>query len=287
MAQIRGGHTDSSLSRNPRLRASSPQDSTSQAPKASTIPSSKGGVPSNPPQRRYEMQRPPTTPGATSSRPESSVCRTPAKRARTSGLGESSSPSQPDPRALANSQRPSGMSSEAIIKWPMVTTPPIEGNSDCIAKPFHSELYFDLEFMRHPTAIHFNIDGRQGILEVRHVVKALHIPYEPDELPIESIPPVPTTPIPEATYTAPPTTPAVPSDAPSTSKASITISAIEFRAMDQHTAILRQIQQHLGLLPPPQPDIPRPSEPIALVEKTIPTKEATTEASSSHVPTTT
>ena len=44
MARIRGGHTDSSLSRNPRPRAFSPQDSTSQAPKASTIPSSEGGV---------------------------------------------------------------------------------------------------------------------------------------------------------------------------------------------------------------------------------------------------
>ena len=29
------------------------------------------------------------------------------------------------------------------------------------------------------TAIYFSIDGRQGILEARHVVEALHIPYEP------------------------------------------------------------------------------------------------------------
>ncbi|KAL6348733.1 hypothetical protein AAG906_029761 [Vitis piasezkii] len=32
---------------------------------------------------------------------------------------------------------------------------------------------------------------------------------------------------------------------------------------DQQTAILRQIQQHLGLLPPPQPDLPASSEPLA------------------------
>ena len=32
---------------------------------------------------------------------------------------------------------------------------------------------------RSPTAIHFSMDGRQGILEARHVVEALHIPYEP------------------------------------------------------------------------------------------------------------
>ena len=38
---------------------------------------------------------------------------------------------------------------------------------------------------------------------------------------------------------------------------------------DQHTVILCQIQQHLGLLPPPQTDIPEPSEPIASTEETI------------------
>ena len=30
-----------------------------------------------------------------------------------------------------------------------------------------------------PTAIHFSIDGQQGILEVRHIAEALRIPYEP------------------------------------------------------------------------------------------------------------
>ena len=93
MTRIRGGHTDSSLSCNPRPRASSPQDSTTQALEASTIPSSEGGVPSNPSQRRYETRIPLTTPEVTSSRPESSVRCTPAKKARTSGLGESSRPS--------------------------------------------------------------------------------------------------------------------------------------------------------------------------------------------------
>ncbi|RVW69497.1 hypothetical protein CK203_066452 [Vitis vinifera] len=32
-----------------------------------------------------------------------------------------------------------------------------------------------------PTAIHFSIDGRQGILEARHIVEALHISYEPED----------------------------------------------------------------------------------------------------------
>ena len=34
---------------------------------------------------------------------------------------------------------------------------------------------------RSPTAIHFSIDGRQGILEARHIAEALHIPYQPED----------------------------------------------------------------------------------------------------------
>nr|CAN77735.1 hypothetical protein VITISV_009105 [Vitis vinifera] len=84
----------------------------------------------------------------TTSRPESSVFHTLAKRVRNSGSGESSRPSQPDPRAPTDSQLPFGMSPKAIIRRPMVTMPPIEGNSDYRARPFHSELYLDHEAMR-------------------------------------------------------------------------------------------------------------------------------------------
>ena len=143
MARIKGGHTDPSLSREQRPRAFSPQYSTFQAPEAPTVPSSEGGVSSNPPQHRYETRRPPTSPPL-----EPSVCHTPTKRARTSGPGESSRHSQPDPRAPTNSQRSSSISPEAIIKRPMVTAPPIEGNSDYRARPFNSKLYFDLEAIR-------------------------------------------------------------------------------------------------------------------------------------------
>ena len=62
---------------------------------------------------------------------------------------------------------------------------------------------------------------------------------------------------------------------------------------DQHTTILHQVQQHLGLLPPLQPDIPSPSELVAptedatIAEAPIQTRaEATTDPSSSHDPTT-
>ena len=81
MARIRGGHTDPSIIREARPRASSPQDSS----QALTILSSKGEVPSSPPQCQYSTQRPPTSPP-----PEPSVRRILPKRARTLGPGETS-----------------------------------------------------------------------------------------------------------------------------------------------------------------------------------------------------
>ena len=41
------------------------------------------------------------------------------------------------------------MTPEAIIRRPMVTPPPIEGNLDCRARPFHSKLCFDRETFKH------------------------------------------------------------------------------------------------------------------------------------------
>ena len=122
-----------------------------------------------------------------------------------------------------------------------------------------------------------------------------------DELPVDFVPPTLAAPsMPQATFTDPPATPHIPPTAPPTSEDFITVSGTEFRAMvllfqtlttmhnalflqmadihaqqDQHTAIIHQIHQHLGLSPP-QTDIPRPSEPIALAEETIPTEETIT-----------
>ena len=90
MTCIRGGHTNPLASREARPRAPSPQDS-SQAPQVPIIPSSEGGVPSSPPQRRYLTRRPPTSPP-----PKPSVHPIPPKRAKTSGPGEMSRHSQPD-----------------------------------------------------------------------------------------------------------------------------------------------------------------------------------------------
>ena len=149
----------------------------------------------------------------------------------------------------------------------------------------------------------------------------------------------------EATSSAPPTTPGtlpvVPAtSAPHPSESSITISISEFRGLchtlqtltttqsvlaqqiavirahqdqliatqTQHIAILRQIQQHLGILSPLEHDMPGPSEPtdpsqnappaeqtvppkkttIGQIETPIPsTQTSTTEPSSPHDPPTT
>ncbi|KAL6336095.1 hypothetical protein AAG906_010372 [Vitis piasezkii] len=69
------------------------------------------------------------------------------KKSRTSSLGESSRHPQPNSRAPTDSQIPFDIGPESIIKRPMVTVPPIEENSDCRARPFHSELYFDIEVL--------------------------------------------------------------------------------------------------------------------------------------------
>nr|CAN75213.1 hypothetical protein VITISV_042072 [Vitis vinifera] len=148
------------------------------------------------------------------------------KRVRTSGPEETSSQAPTDSQVLVDTQRPSGIDPEVIIKRPMVIAPSILGNSDCRARPFHSELYFNMEAMRQqsnlrdsfgllqryhleclmtpreffyprvamdfyqsmttqgaqsPITIRFSIDGRQSILEARHIDEALHIPFQPED----------------------------------------------------------------------------------------------------------
>ena len=55
---------------------------------------------------------------------------------------------QPSQPSAKESQIPSGMTPEVVIRRPMVTQPPIEGNLDCRARPFHSELCFDTTIFR-------------------------------------------------------------------------------------------------------------------------------------------
>nr|CAN79259.1 hypothetical protein VITISV_007591 [Vitis vinifera] len=93
----------------------------------------------------------------------------------------------------------------------------------------------------------------RGLWSSRCPLRAIQIAQQ-DERPTESVPPAPTPPMPESTSTDPPATPLVPPVAPSTSEASITIFATEFRVM---TNIL-------GLL-----------EPIAPAEETTPIEKTT------------
>ncbi|RVW11948.1 hypothetical protein CK203_116076 [Vitis vinifera] len=93
-----------------------PSDSSSQAIEASRIPPSEGGKairPSSPASQRSKAP--------------------PAKKAKTSGPGESYRASEPP----KDSELPSTLSSESIIRRPIVTTPPIEDNLDCRARLFH------------------------------------------------------------------------------------------------------------------------------------------------------
>ena len=146
MAQTRGASPAPSPRCTMRQKPSSaqvPSDSPSLAAEAPRIPYSEGGEAIGPfsPifQRRYETRRPPTTPWATTSCLESSVRCPSTKRAKTSGPGESFRAFEPS----VDSELPSDMSPESIIRRLMVIALPIEGNSDCRARPFHSELHFD------------------------------------------------------------------------------------------------------------------------------------------------
>ena len=68
-----------------------------------------------------------------------------------------------------DSQHLSGIAPEAIIKGPMVTAPSIEGNSDCRARPFHSELYFDNEAMRQQS----DLKDSFGLLQRYHLERLM------------------------------------------------------------------------------------------------------------------
>nr|CAN82693.1 hypothetical protein VITISV_044325 [Vitis vinifera] len=162
----------------------------SKAPQASAIPPSKGGVPPSPPQCRYEMRRPPTTPRASNLRPKKSIFYPPAKKARVSSPEESSTPPQPQ-SPTTESQIPSRMTLEGIIRH----QPELKDSFHLLQRYHLEHLMTPRDFfyprvaldfyqsmtthrIRDPTVIHFTIDGRHGILGARHIAEALHIPYE-------------------------------------------------------------------------------------------------------------
>ncbi|RVX11503.1 Gag-Pol polyprotein [Vitis vinifera] len=158
------------------------------AAEAPRIPHSKSGAASGPSfptlQRRYETRRPPTTPRATTSRPESSVRCPLAKRARTLGPGESFRVSQPEPHV--DYEVPTDLSPESIIRRPMLTLrakqiveqDPSTQSYILIKRPVALDFYQSMTTrgVLSPTAIHFTIDRRHGVLEAKHIAEALQIP---------------------------------------------------------------------------------------------------------------
>ena len=171
--------------------------------------------------RRYHTRVGPTPPVLSHPRPARRA--PPAKRARTSGLGEPSSsrsraPPSPPYQGVAGA---SDLSSGSIIRRPYFPCDPIPGNVSCKDRDFHGELYYDLpafaadpglldsmlliqryhlkpfmvschyyyprvvtEFYHtmtsrreaNPTALHFSIEGRPGILRASDITATLHLP---------------------------------------------------------------------------------------------------------------
>ena len=148
------------------------QDSTSKPPRPHLIPPPVKSAPTSPPTKRYNTRISLTITSASSSKGQKSGTGPPMKKAKVSepiDLTESSSepeseptPSpppvkkspppakkpQPSQTPTKESQIPSSMTPEVVIKCPMVTQPPIEGNLDCRVMSFHSELCFDIATFR-------------------------------------------------------------------------------------------------------------------------------------------
>ena len=142
MARTREAKSSSPLGRMRAPKETPVQGSMSEPPRPRVVPPSIEDAPLSPPTRRYQTR--------SSSRP-------PKKKARVSeseliDLSEPSSepPQEPQPSQppALESQIPSGMTPKVLIRHPMVTQPPIEGNLDCRARPFHSELCFDTATFR-------------------------------------------------------------------------------------------------------------------------------------------
>ena len=143
MARTRGAQSFSPSSRT-RVSSKTPvQGSTSEPSRPLRTPPPVQEAPRNPPVRRYHTRA--------SSQP-------PKMKAKVfePALIDLSEPQQSQPASEPqlsqppplDSQIPSGMTPEMIIKRPMLTQPPIEGNLDCRARPFHSELCFDVAAFR-------------------------------------------------------------------------------------------------------------------------------------------
>ncbi|XP_034708951.1 anther-specific proline-rich protein APG-like [Vitis riparia] len=158
MARTRGTKSSSPSAQKPTPREVPVQASTSEPPRSEVVPPPVKPTPKKrqakptlqtPPARRYftrsggrplqkrarvESSEPIDLTGQSPvPSPEPSPVPPPAPSAKP----QASQPPPPEP------QIQSATAPEAIIRRPMLTQPPIEGNFDCRARPFHSELCFD------------------------------------------------------------------------------------------------------------------------------------------------
>ena len=139
------------------MRPSSPSPTTNPAPTAAA-PAAATAValaapataaahaPTTPVPHRYETRVGPIPPSPTHPRPSRRP--PPPKRARTSGLIESSSSWPQEPHSSPNQGpaygSPQDQSPGFIIKRPILHYGPILGNSDCSGKDLHNENFYDI-----------------------------------------------------------------------------------------------------------------------------------------------
>ena len=137
MARTRGAKSSFPSSRKRALKETPVQGSMSEPPRPRVVPPPVEDAPMSPTMRHYHTR--------SSSHPSKKKVR--VSEPELINLSEQSlePPIEPQPSQSPSteSQIPSGMTPEVLIRHPMVTQPPIEGNLDYRARPFHSELCFN------------------------------------------------------------------------------------------------------------------------------------------------
>ncbi|XP_034672453.1 protein piccolo-like [Vitis riparia] len=158
MARTRGTKSSSPSSRKSTPRETPVQASTFEPPRPEVVsppekptPKKRQAKPTlqTPPTRRY-LTRSGGRPLQKRAREESSepinlTGQSPVPSPELSPVPSPAPPAKPQASQPPpfEPQIPSGPAPEAILRRPMLTQPPIEGNLDCRARPFHSELCFD------------------------------------------------------------------------------------------------------------------------------------------------
>ncbi|XP_034700931.1 pistil-specific extensin-like protein [Vitis riparia] len=158
MARTRGAKTSSPFARKPAPREAPVQTSPSEPPRLEAVsppaklaPQKRPAKPvvQTPPARRY-LTRSGGRPLQKRARVESSepidlTGQSPVPSPEPSPVPSPAPPEEPQASQPSPSepQIPFETAPEVIFRRPMLTQPPIEGNLDCRARPFHSELCFD------------------------------------------------------------------------------------------------------------------------------------------------